>query len=149
VFARLSSGSFFVMCRPSFTPRKWAGAMSKQFTQNEKKLLNDQAVIRAMCPRDTVKWLAQMMGISLHAARVWVERTVPVYRREEFGLRLLEKYYAKRKWEDENVLPSILHMAGLGNEPENVSTAGIAFAASDLVGVMQDQVEAAIDWLEE
>jgi hypothetical protein len=133
----------------SFTPRKWAGAMNKQFTQNEKKLLNDQAVIRAMCPRDTVKWLAQMMGISLHAARVWVERTVPVYRREELGMKLLDDYYRDMKWREDNILPAILKMAGRGDEVEITTAARIAFAASDLVGVMQDQVEAAIDWLEE
>jgi hypothetical protein len=123
--------------------------MSGQFTENEKKLLNDQAVIRAMCPRDTVKWLAGLMGISLHAARVWVERTVPVYRREELGKKLLEDYYRDMKWREQEILPQILKMAGRGDEIEIGPTASIAFAAADLVGVMQDQVEAAIDWLEE
>ena len=102
-----------------------------------------------MCPRDTVKWLAGLMGISLHAARVWVERTVPVYRREELGKRLLEDYYRDMKWREQEILPQILKMAGLGDEIEITTTARIAFAAADLVGVVQDQVEAAIDWLEE
>jgi hypothetical protein len=125
--------------------------MSRQFTQNEKKLLNDQMVIRAMCPRDTVKWLAQLMSISLHAARVWAERTVPVYRREEFGLRLLEEYYRQDKHRKETILPAILKMAGLAYEGESVPEEdGVAAdTTTNIIRALQARVEAAIDWLEE
>ena len=129
----------------------------------DKKMLNDQAVIRAIWPHHTVKWLARLMDIPLRTARVWAERTVPVYRREECGNRLLDEYYRDMKrreedmqWREEQLLPAILKMAGRGDGVKIGTKATVAFAAADLAGFVhrrivyvQDQVEAAIGWLEE
>ena len=117
-------------------------------------MLNDQEIIRAIWPQHTVKWLARLMDIPLRTARVWAERTVPVYRREEFGKRLLDEYYRDMrrreddmKWRETELLPAILKMAGQGDEVlvPNTTVAGVA---ADLVFAAQHWVEAAIDRLE-
>jgi hypothetical protein len=125
--------------------------MFTKLSRNDKNMLNDQLVIRAMSPpgRDVAKWLARLMEIPVRTARFWAEQTVPVYRREEVYRRLLEKFYARRKWEDENLLPELLRGAGLVDDVEIVPASNIANAAADLVFAAQHRVEAAIDWLEE
>src|SRR5258708_615287 len=109
--------------------------MTGKLSESGKKVVNDQAVIRAMSPpgRDTAKWLARLMEIPVRTARFWAEQTVPVYRREEVGRRLLERYYAKRKWEEDYLLPEILKMAGIANEVEIMPSPNLANAAADIV----------------
>jgi hypothetical protein len=133
--------------------------MSGKLSESGKKLLNDQLVIRALSPpgRDVSKWLARLMEIPVRTARFWAEKAVPVYRREEVGRRLLARYYAKRRWEEDYLLPELRKMAGLGNEDEIKAQASVvASAAADLVGLaaagfdaLADRAEAAINWLEE
>jgi hypothetical protein len=101
-----------------------------------------------MSPRDTVKWLARLIGIPVRTARFWAEQTVPVYRREEVARRMIEEYHRHTKWREEVLLPSLYRMAGLGDDVEIVSSSGIAGAAADLIGVAADRIEAAIDWIE-
>ena len=123
--------------------------MAGKLSKSGKEVVNDQAVIRAMYPRDTAKWVARLFGIPVRTARFWSERSLPIYRRADIGLVLLEEYYRKRKSDEENILPELLKMAGLANEVEILDQApGLANTAADLVEVAADAIEAAIDWIE-
>jgi hypothetical protein len=122
--------------------------MTRKLSNHDKNMINDQAVIRAMCPQHTVKWLARVMGIPLRTARFWAERTVPVYRREEVALKMIEEFHKQSRWRQNVLLPALYKMAGLVDDVEIVPAAGIANAAADLVEATADRIEAAIDWLE-
>ena len=120
-----------------------------KLSESGNKVVNDQAVIRAMSPpgRDVAKWLARLMEIPVRTARFWAEQAVPVYRREEVGRRLLARYYAKRRWEEDYLLPELRKMAGLVHEGEIVPASNnIANTMADLVGAAADRVKAASDW---
>jgi hypothetical protein len=123
--------------------------MFTKLSESGKKVVNDQAVIRAMSPRDTVKWLARLVGIPLRTARFWAERTVPVYRRSELALLMIEEFHRQTEWREKVLFPALCQMAGLENETEILPPSSIARAAAHLVGATADRIEAAIEWIEE
>ncbi len=123
--------------------------MSGKLSKSDNKVVNDQAVIRAMSPRDTVKWVARLVRIPLRTARFWTERTVPVYRRAEFALLMIEEYHRQTEWREKVLFPALCQMAGLVNEVEILPASSVAGAAADLAGAAADRIEAAIDWIEE
>ena len=123
--------------------------MSAKLSESGKKLLNDQAVIRAMSPAHTAKWLARLMRIPVRTARFWTEQTVPVYRRADLYLLMIEKFHEKRRWEDEELLPALYRGAGLTNEVETLPASSVARAVVHLVASTADGIEAVIKRIEE
>ncbi len=124
--------------------------MFTKLSKSDNKVVNDQAVIRAMSPRDTVKWLARLVRIPLRTARFWTERTVPVYRRAELAMLMIEEYHRQTVWRETVLFPALCKMAGLVSDGsvESVPASNIANAAADLVKAAATGIEAAIDWLE-
>jgi len=125
--------------------------MTGKLSKSGKKVVNDQAVIRAMSPpgRGTVKWLARLAQIPVRTARFWAEHTVPVYRRADIGLLLIEEFHRQTKWREEDLYPALCRMAGIANEVEILPSSSITRATVTLVGTAADRIEAAIDWIEE
>jgi hypothetical protein len=128
--------------------------MREKLSKSGRKVINDQGVIRAMSPpgRDTAKWLARLMGIPVRTARFWAEQSVPVYRREDLYLLMIEDFHRVTKWREEELWPALCRGAGLvnGDSVESV-TAPSSFAnkAADLIDAAADCFEAAFDWLGE
>ena len=130
--------------------------MSGKLSESGKKMVTDQVAIRATWPNHTTKWLARLMRIPLSTARFWTERTVPVYRQHELGLLLIRKFYERRRWEDEKLLPALHRMAGLVNEVGSMVETGVADVAADLAAAVATRaaavatrVDATIDWIKE
>jgi hypothetical protein len=129
--------------------------MSGKLSKSDKKLINDQAVIRAMSPpgRDTAKWLSRLARITPRSARFWSEQNVPVYRREELYLLMIEEYHRVTKWREEELWPALCRGAGLvnGDGVESVESVtapnSLANRAADLIDATADCLEAAFDWM--
>jgi hypothetical protein len=122
--------------------------MFTKLSKSDKEVVNDQAVIRAMSPRDTVKWLARLARIPVRTARFWAEHTVPVYRRADIALLMIEEFHKQTRWREEVLYPALCKMAGVANDVEIIPTSSIANTAADLAGAAADRIEAAIDWIE-